>query len=68
MKIAIVGPGAIGCLFAAYLTKSKEEIWLLDKHKERAAKINESGISVEGSSGNWSGKPSSKRYKKNRRC
>lgn len=57
MKIAIVGPGAIGCLFAAYLTKSKEEIWLLDKHKERAAKINESGISVEGSSGNWSGKP-----------
>jgi 2-dehydropantoate 2-reductase len=53
MKIVIVGPGAIGCLFAAYLAKSKEEVWLLDKNKERAAKINESGISLEGESGSW---------------
>ena len=53
MKIVIVGPGAIGCLFAAYLAKSKEEVWLLDKNKDRAAKINESGISLEGESGSW---------------
>ncbi|MDP3041797.1 MAG: 2-dehydropantoate 2-reductase [Candidatus Omnitrophota bacterium] len=53
MKIVVVGPGAIGCLFAAYLAKSKEEIWLLDKNKERAAKINECGISLEGASGSW---------------
>ncbi|MDO8488646.1 MAG: 2-dehydropantoate 2-reductase [Candidatus Omnitrophota bacterium] len=53
MKIVVVGPGAIGCLFAAYLAKSKEEIWLLDKNKERAAKINENGISLEGESGSW---------------
>ena len=57
MKIVIVGPGAIGCLFAAYLAKSKEEIWLLDKNKEGAAKINECGISLEGSSGSWHSKP-----------
>ncbi|MCX5668556.1 MAG: 2-dehydropantoate 2-reductase [Candidatus Omnitrophica bacterium] len=57
MKIVIVGPGAIGCLFAAYLAKSKEEIWLLDKNSQRAAKINESGISIEGSSGCWQSKP-----------
>lgn len=57
MKIVIVGPGAIGCLFAAYLAKSKEEVWLLDKDKERAAKINEYGISVEGSSACWQSKP-----------
>ncbi|MFH1191491.1 MAG: 2-dehydropantoate 2-reductase [Candidatus Omnitrophota bacterium] len=53
MKIVVVGPGAIGCLFAAYLAKSKEEIWLLDNNKERAAKINERGISLEGESGSW---------------
>lgn len=53
MKIVIVGPGAIGCLFAAFLTKSKEEIWLLDKNRERAAKINECGIFLEGESGSW---------------
>jgi len=53
MKIVIVGPGAIGCLCAAFLTKSKAEIWLLDKNKERAQKINQQGIIVEGISGNW---------------
>ena len=57
MKIVIVGPGAMGCLFAAFLSKSKEEIWLLDKNKENAAKINEIGISLEGASGSWQAKP-----------
>lgn len=56
MKIAVVGAGAIGCLFAAYLTKSKEEIWLLDKDKKNAEKINERGIHVENASGSWQGK------------
>lgn len=63
MKIVILGPGAMGCLFAALLSKSlsagrqdKEEIWLLDKNKERAAKINQEGIALEGISGNWQGK------------
>jgi len=51
MKIVVVGPGAIGCLFAAFLTKSKEDVWLLDKSKENAAKLNECGISLEGLSG-----------------
>jgi len=53
MKIVVVGPGAIGCLCAAFLTKSKAEIWLLDKHKERAGRLNQQGIIVEGVSGNW---------------
>jgi 2-dehydropantoate 2-reductase len=56
MKIVVVGPGAIGCLMAAFLTKSKEEVWLLAKDKEKAAKINESGISLEGLSGSWQAK------------
>lgn len=53
MKIVIVGPGAIGLLLAAHLAKSKEEIWLLDKDKERAARIAKNGISVSGISGEW---------------
>ena len=52
MKIVIVGPGAMGCLLAAFLSKSKEEIWILDKDKERAEKINKQGIILEGISGN----------------
>lgn len=53
MKIAIVGPGAMGSLVAAFLAKSKEEICILDKHKKRAEAINKNGIKVEGISGNW---------------
>ncbi len=56
MKIVVVGPGAMGCLFAAFLSKSKEEIWLLDKNKEKADRINENGISLEGASGAWQAK------------
>ena len=48
MKIVVVGPGALGCLFAAFLTKSRHDIWLLDKNRERADAINQKGISVEG--------------------
>ncbi|MDP3143247.1 MAG: 2-dehydropantoate 2-reductase [Candidatus Omnitrophota bacterium] len=56
MKIAIVGPGAIGCLFAAFLSKTGEEIWLLDKNGNRANLIHEHGIKIEGISGNWMAK------------
>jgi 2-dehydropantoate 2-reductase len=50
MKIAIVGPGAMGCLFAGLLSrqKGKNEVWLLDKHIDRARKIKDSGVIVEG--------------------
>ncbi|HAH21520.1 MAG: hypothetical protein A2Y00_03390 [Omnitrophica WOR_2 bacterium GWF2_43_52] len=56
MKIAFIGPGAIGCLLAGFLSKSKEEIWLLDKHQARAKKIREQGIKIEGISGAWQAK------------
>jgi 2-dehydropantoate 2-reductase len=54
MKIVIVGPGAVGCLLVSFLSKSANEIWLLDKNSARAAKINENGISLEGLSGECS--------------
>jgi len=57
MKIAVVGPGAMGYLIAALLkTKAKEDVWLIDKKSERARKLNDTGISVEGSSGEFTAK------------
>ncbi|MEI6631539.1 MAG: 2-dehydropantoate 2-reductase [bacterium] len=56
MRIVVVGPGAMGSLLAAFLSKSKEEVWLLDKDKGRAEKIDQQGIIVEGISGNWQAK------------
>lgn len=53
MKIVIAGPGAIGSLFASYLAKSKQEIWLLDKDKARAERLNQKGIEIDGVSGSW---------------
>lgn len=60
MNILIVGPGAMGCLFAALLQKAvtalkkdAHQIILLDKNPDRAAKINKIGLTVEGISGNW---------------
>ncbi len=52
MKILIIGPGAMGCLFAAFLSKT-QEVTLLDKNHQRAQEINDRGIIIEGISGNW---------------
>jgi 2-dehydropantoate 2-reductase len=48
MKIVIVGPGAIGCLFAALLKAGGQDVLLLDKSKERASYIKRNGIRVSG--------------------
>lgn len=53
MKIVVVGPGALGCLIAGFLkSKAGEDVWLLDNSPERAKKISENGIRIEGVSGN----------------
>jgi 2-dehydropantoate 2-reductase len=53
MKIAIVGPGAIGCLLAAFLTKSKADVCLIDNNPERTKRITHDGIKVEGIAGDF---------------
>jgi 2-dehydropantoate 2-reductase len=56
MKIVIIGPGAMGCLFAAFLSRSKSkehDVWLLDKDAGRASRIAKQGISIEGIAGSW---------------
>ena len=55
MKIVIVGPGAIGCLFAGYFARKKQhDIWILDKNAKRAKRLNENGIKIETEKGNFS--------------
>jgi 2-dehydropantoate 2-reductase len=48
MRIAIVGPGALGCLFASLLAPKiqceKDSLRLLDYVRERAARLNSQGI------------------------
>jgi 2-dehydropantoate 2-reductase len=52
MKIAIIGPGALGTLLAASLTirsnpKTPLDLWLLDYKPERAKFLNEQGLILE---------------------
>ncbi len=52
IRIVIVGPGAMGCLFAGLLAESGQtDVWLLDKTKARAEKLRENGITIEGIGG-----------------
>jgi 2-dehydropantoate 2-reductase len=53
MKFLIVGPGAMGCLFAARLSKAGFDVTLLDYIEERAKQINEQGLLVEGVTGEY---------------
>ncbi|MBN2097805.1 MAG: 2-dehydropantoate 2-reductase [Candidatus Omnitrophica bacterium] len=48
MKVVIVGPGAIGTLLAAHLGRSKNEIWILDKKAERADRLRQAGLRLQG--------------------
>ncbi len=51
MKIVIVGPGAMGCLFATLLSRSGQECRVLDHLADRAKILSENGLHVEGVSG-----------------
>lgn len=47
MNIMVVGPGAMGCLFAARLKTAGNNVTLLDYREERAAAISRQGVIVE---------------------
>jgi 2-dehydropantoate 2-reductase len=53
VKFLVVGPGAMGCLFAARLSKAGFDVTLLDYIPERAKQINEQGVAVEGVTGQY---------------
>jgi 2-dehydropantoate 2-reductase len=48
MNITVIGPGAIGCLLAAYLTRAGEEVSLLDYRLKRVTLLQDRGIAVDG--------------------
>jgi len=48
MKFLIVGPGAMGCLFAARLKMAGHDVVLSDCVKENADYINKNGVKIEG--------------------
>jgi len=47
MKIGVLGPGALGCLFAAKLSRTEHETVLLDHRPERAQVLGKLGLTVE---------------------
>jgi 2-dehydropantoate 2-reductase len=53
LNFLIVGPGAMGCLFAARLGKAGHRVTLLDYRPERASHIDQYGIRVEGLTGEY---------------
>jgi 2-dehydropantoate 2-reductase len=50
-RVAVVGPGAMGCLFSALLAEAGHEVWLIDHRPQRARLIAETGVTVEGTGG-----------------
>jgi 2-dehydropantoate 2-reductase len=47
MKIAVIGPGAVGCLLAFFLAEAGEDVHLVDYRPERAAFLQEQGIRLQ---------------------
>ncbi|WP_050607859.1 ketopantoate reductase family protein [Clostridium niameyense] len=51
MKIAIIGAGAMGCLYGGYLSKNNKKVYLIDPWIEHVNKINEEGLIIEENTG-----------------
>ncbi len=47
MKIVVVGPGAMGCLYAARLSEGHNQVSLLDKRPTRASQIAADGVRID---------------------
>lgn len=51
MKIAIIGTGAMGSIYAALLGDAGNEVWAVDSWAEHVAAIRANGLRVSGASG-----------------
>ena len=51
MKIAIVGTGAMGSVYAALLASASHEVWAVDRWREHIDAIRARGLRLEGASG-----------------
>ncbi len=51
MKVAILGVGAMGSVYAALLARGGHEVWAVDVWKDHVDAIRKNGLRVEGASG-----------------
>ena len=51
MKIAIVGMGAMGSVYAGLFAAAGHEVWAIDRWREHVDAMREQGLRVEGASG-----------------
>ena len=51
MKIAVVGCGAMGSVYAGLLAAAGHDVWAVDSWREHVAAIQKNGLRVEGASG-----------------
>lgn len=51
MRVAVVGTGAMGSVYAGLLDAAGNEVWALDRRPAYVAAIRERGLRVEGASG-----------------
>ena len=51
MKIAVVGTGAMGSVYAGLLASAGNEVWAIDTWREHVDAIRERGLRIEGASG-----------------
>ena len=51
MKIAVVGTGAMGSIYAALLADAGNEVWAVDTWREHLDAIERDGLRIEGASG-----------------
>ena len=51
MRVAIVGAGAMGSVYAGLLGSAGNDVWAIDPWEEHIAAIRERGLRVEGASG-----------------
>lgn len=47
LRIAVIGPGGIGCLFAGLLSEGGHDVCLVDRRPDRAALITREGLTIE---------------------
>lgn len=51
MKIAVIGAGAMGSIYAALMADAGHEVWAVDTWRDHVDAINAHGLRVEGASG-----------------
>ena len=51
MKIAIIGAGAMGSVYTAFLAEAGNEVWAIDLWQEHVDAILQRGLKVSGFSG-----------------